>query len=134
MTLVKSTKTPKTVPEKKHAKENGSQARGLQYVFINILITSHKLTYLNYLLICDYKQCSKPCGSGEKSRKVFCMIGNATVDAGQCKPETLLYSSDECNKQPCGEGKKNHFHATICNTLIIIIIIIDIITEIELLI
>lgn len=50
-------------------------------------------------------QCSKPCGSGEKSRKVFCMIGNATVDAGQCKPETLLYSSDECNKQPCGEGK-----------------------------
>jgi len=50
-------------------------------------------------------QCSKPCGSGEKSRKVFCMVGNSTVDATQCKPETLLYSSDECNKQPCGEGK-----------------------------
>ncbi|XP_026818119.1 papilin isoform X3 [Rhopalosiphum maidis] len=49
--------------------------------------------------------CSKPCGSGEKSRKVFCMVGNSTVDASQCKPETLLYSSDECNKQPCGEDQ-----------------------------
>lgn len=35
------------------------------------------------------------------------MVGNKTVDAGQCKPETLLYSSDECNKAPCGEGKAN---------------------------
>lgn len=33
------------------------------------------------------------------------MAGNSTVDASQCKPETLLYTSDECNKQPCGEGK-----------------------------
>lgn len=33
------------------------------------------------------------------------MVGNSTVDASQCKPETLLYTSDECNKQPCGEGK-----------------------------
>ncbi|XP_060859868.1 papilin isoform X4 [Metopolophium dirhodum] len=49
--------------------------------------------------------CSKPCGSGEKSRKVFCMVGNSTVDASQCKPETLLYTSDECNKQPCGEDQ-----------------------------
>ncbi|XP_025408017.1 papilin isoform X2 [Sipha flava] len=49
--------------------------------------------------------CSKPCGSGEKSRKVFCMLGNKTVDTSQCKPETLLYTSDECNKQPCGEDQ-----------------------------
>lgn len=32
------------------------------------------------------------------------MIGNATVEANQCKSETVLYASDECNKQPCGEG------------------------------
>lgn len=32
------------------------------------------------------------------------MIGNKTVDTNQCKAETLLYASDECNKQPCGEG------------------------------
>jgi len=37
------------------------------------------------------------------------MIGNGTVDASHCKPDTLLYSSDECNKQPCGEGKTNSF-------------------------
>lgn len=36
------------------------------------------------------------------------MNGNKTVDTSQCKPETLLYSSDECNKQPCGEGNNNH--------------------------
>lgn len=58
---------------------------------------------LNYWF---YKtQCSKPCGSGEMSRKVFCIIGNKTVDTSQCKPETLLYSSEDCNKHPCGEGK-----------------------------
>jgi hypothetical protein len=33
------------------------------------------------------------------------MVGNSTVETSQCKPETLLYSNDECNKQPCGEGK-----------------------------
>lgn len=33
------------------------------------------------------------------------MVGNKTVDTNQCNPETLLYSSDECNKHPCGEGK-----------------------------
>lgn len=37
------------------------------------------------------------------------MIGNMTVDTNQCKPETVLYTSDECNKQPCGEGKKKLF-------------------------
>jgi hypothetical protein len=37
------------------------------------------------------------------------MLGNKTVDTSQCKPETLLYTSDECNKQPCGEGKNKLF-------------------------
>jgi len=41
------------------------------------------------------------------------MVGNSTVDASQCKPETLLYSSDECNKQPCGEGKKKFSHISL---------------------
>lgn len=67
-------------------------------------------------------QCSKQCGSGEKSRKVFCMIGNKTVDVSQCKPEAVLYITDECNKQPCGEGKLllyNNYYVYLHSTKVI---------------
>ncbi|XP_050528636.1 papilin isoform X2 [Daktulosphaira vitifoliae] len=49
-----------------------------------------------------WSACSKPCGSGEKSRKVFCMIGNKTVDIKQCNKDTILFDNDKCNDKPCG--------------------------------
>lgn len=47
------------------------------------------------------------------------MNGNKTVDTNQCKPETLLYTSDECNKHPCGEGNKICSLLSVCDKLIL---------------
>ncbi|XP_050439361.1 papilin isoform X2 [Adelges cooleyi] len=52
-----------------------------------------------------WSACTKPCGSGEKSRQVFCIIGNKTVTAKQCNEDTILYASDSCNDKPCGEDQ-----------------------------
>jgi len=50
-------------------------------------------------------QCSKPCGGGVMSRKVLCFIDNRTVDANNCDPSLIHFSSETCNNNPCSKGE-----------------------------
>lgn len=58
---------------------------------------------LNVCIIID--QCSKPCGGGVMSRKVLCFIENKTVDANNCDPSLIHFSSESCNNHPCSKGE-----------------------------
>ncbi|CAL1675129.1 unnamed protein product [Lasius platythorax] len=49
-------------------------------------------------------ECSKPCGGGDMTRKVICMKDNKTVSVNQCDADTIMFSTEECNDQPCEEG------------------------------
>ncbi|XP_021914576.1 papilin isoform X2 [Zootermopsis nevadensis] len=49
--------------------------------------------------------CSKPCGGGVMSRKVLCFIENNTVDANNCDPSLIHFSSETCNNHPCSEDQ-----------------------------
>lgn len=48
-----------------------------------------------------WSKCSKPCGGGEKSRKVLCIANGEAVDAKQCGEDQIAFSNEECNKEPC---------------------------------
>lgn len=50
-------------------------------------------------------QCSKPCGGGEKSRKVLCIANGEAVDAKKCDEDSIAFSNEECNKEPCVEDE-----------------------------
>jgi hypothetical protein len=50
-------------------------------------------------------QCSKPCGGGVMSRKVLCFVDNKTVDANNCDPSLIHFSSETCNNNPCSKGE-----------------------------
>ncbi|XP_073996019.1 proteoglycan-like sulfated glycoprotein papilin isoform X4 [Rhodnius prolixus] len=52
-----------------------------------------------------YSTCDKPCGGGIRTRKVVCVKNNKTVDTSNCDEGTILFSLDNCNKQPCGEDE-----------------------------
>ncbi|XP_023705293.1 papilin isoform X5 [Cryptotermes secundus] len=49
--------------------------------------------------------CSKPCGGGVMSRKVLCFIENKTVDANNCDPSLIHFSSESCNNHPCSKDQ-----------------------------
>ncbi|XP_054258197.1 papilin isoform X2 [Macrosteles quadrilineatus] len=49
-----------------------------------------------------WSACSKPCGGGQRTRKVLCMLNNVTVPATQCDVNLLLFASEDCNNIPCG--------------------------------
>lgn len=51
-------------------------------------------------------QCSKPCGGGQRARKVLCMLNNKTVPHTECDMEEILFGNEDCNKSPCGTGNK----------------------------
>ena len=55
-------------------------------------------------------QCSKPCGGGVMSRKVLCFIDNRTVDANNCDPSLIHFSSETCNNNPCSRGESCFKH------------------------
>lgn len=38
------------------------------------------------------------------TRKVLCMLGNSSVAPEHCDPDHIVFSQEECNEQPCGEG------------------------------
>lgn len=38
------------------------------------------------------------------TRKVICLLENKTVDASDCDPNLVPFSSDPCNNHPCGLG------------------------------
>lgn len=42
------------------------------------------------------------------TRKVICMKDNKTVSVSQCDADTIMFSTEECNDQPCEEGKFNN--------------------------
>lgn len=50
-------------------------------------------------------QCSKPCDGGDMMRKVICMKDNKTVPVSQCDADSIMFSTEKCNDQPCEEGK-----------------------------
>jgi len=52
-----------------------------------------------------WSDCSKPCGSGLKTRTVLCISNNnqSEVSSSQCKEQTIEFSSEDCNKHACSE-------------------------------
>ncbi|CAH1111392.1 unnamed protein product, partial [Psylliodes chrysocephalus] len=48
-------------------------------------------------------ECSKPCGGGERSKKVVCVKENQVVDASSCDSSNIEFSEETCNQQPCSE-------------------------------
>lgn len=39
------------------------------------------------------------------ARKVICMKDNKMVPVSQCNANTIMFSTEKCNDQPCEEGK-----------------------------
>lgn len=60
-----------------------------------------QISSINHLTVF---QCSKPCGGGSMNRKVICMKDNVTAPASDCDPSAIMFSLEDCNKQPCEEG------------------------------
>jgi hypothetical protein len=50
-------------------------------------------------------ECSKPCGGGERTKKVVCLKDLQVVDADECGPENIIFGREECNTHPCSEGR-----------------------------
>lgn len=50
-----------------------------------------------------WSKCSKPCGGGEKTRKVLCIANGEPVAATKCNEESILFTKEDCNKSPCVE-------------------------------
>lgn len=50
-------------------------------------------------------QCSKPCGGGQKARKVLCLQNNETVAITNCDGNSVPFSSEVCNNHACGEDE-----------------------------
>lgn len=48
-----------------------------------------------------WSDCSKPCGGGKRSRKVLCIADGKTAPATKCGEDTIAFSTEDCNKQPC---------------------------------
>lgn len=67
---------------------------------IVIIICSLNNTPLIHLLF----QCSKPCGGGERSKKVVCIKDYQVVDPSACGSDKIVFSQEDCNTQPCSEG------------------------------
>lgn len=51
-----------------------------------------------------WSRCDKECGGGTKNRKIFCYIGDKRAKL-QCDVNSILYSLDTCNNNPCGEDE-----------------------------
>ncbi|XP_018562061.1 papilin [Anoplophora glabripennis] len=48
-------------------------------------------------------KCTKPCGGGERSKKVVCLKDNEVVDPSICGSDRIVFSHEECNTHPCSE-------------------------------
>jgi hypothetical protein len=48
-------------------------------------------------------ECSKPCGGGERTKKVVCLKDLQVVDADECGPDNIIFGREECNTHPCSE-------------------------------
>ncbi|RLU15132.1 hypothetical protein DMN91_013019 [Ooceraea biroi] len=52
-----------------------------------------------------WSKCSQPCDGGDMTRKVICMKDNKTVSVSQCDADTIMFSTEKCNDEPCEEGQ-----------------------------
>lgn len=48
-----------------------------------------------------WSDCSKKCGGGKRTRKVICLADGNSVAPSKCGEDTIAFSSEDCNKQPC---------------------------------
>lgn len=48
-----------------------------------------------------WADCSKPCGGGERTRKVICLQNNLVVDPSNCDADKIIFAQEECNTEPC---------------------------------
>ncbi|ENN71822.1 hypothetical protein YQE_11556, partial [Dendroctonus ponderosae] len=51
-------------------------------------------------------ECSKPCGVGERTKKVVCIKANEVVDVSHCDADKIIFGQEDCNKQPCTEDSE----------------------------
>ncbi|XP_048510814.1 papilin isoform X3 [Athalia rosae] len=53
-----------------------------------------------------WSECSKPCGGGDKTRKVICMKGGRVVPIkGNCEQHNIMFSSEVCNEKACEDDE-----------------------------
>ncbi|XP_046737173.1 papilin [Diprion similis] len=51
-----------------------------------------------------WSECSKPCGGGDKTRKVICMKDNKVVPfKGNCYEDDFMLNNENCNEKACEE-------------------------------
>jgi hypothetical protein len=74
-------------------------------IICKVFIAANHMVYIMSNKMFMSYQCSKPCGGGVMSRKVLCFIENKTVDANNCDPSLIHFSSETCNNNPCSKGE-----------------------------
>lgn len=52
-----------------------------------------------------WSDCSKSCGGGKRSRKVLCIADGVPAGPEKCGEDSIVFSSEDCNKQPCVEDE-----------------------------
>lgn len=52
-----------------------------------------------------WSDCSKKCGGGKRQRKVLCIADGNAVAPAKCGEDTIAFSSEDCNKEPCVEDE-----------------------------
>ncbi|XP_074105077.1 proteoglycan-like sulfated glycoprotein papilin isoform X3 [Cotesia typhae] len=52
-----------------------------------------------------WSKCSKPCGGGDMIRKVICLKDGMITSTSNCDENSIMFSSEECNKHPCGKDE-----------------------------
>ncbi|XP_046586729.1 papilin isoform X8 [Neodiprion lecontei] len=53
-----------------------------------------------------WSECSKPCGGGDKTRKVICMKDNKVVPSkDNCREDEFMLASDNCNEKACEQDQ-----------------------------
>ena len=67
-------------------------------------------------------QCSVACGGGVRHRVLMCFVNGSKATPGECDSNARPESTEDCNQQPCDEGKTMqrpslgmcHFTDTLC--------------------
>lgn len=52
-----------------------------------------------------WSSCDKECGGGKRTRKVLCLDNSKAVPETKCSKDTIEFSSDDCNLDPCIEDE-----------------------------
>lgn len=48
-------------------------------------------------------QCSKPCGTGSRTRTVLCLANNETANIAECGMDGIPFAEEKCNTDACSE-------------------------------